>query len=124
MNIVRRSADIVNNQGQDIIEYSLHTKGDNVKYLDCLVVPCGCETSAIGADAGAVDSSSMSTKLLHELYANGNFLPELDHPVDRACYQKVGMRCYGYKRELVLVHQRFRVARGDWQGVDIELLVR
>lgn len=101
------------------------TEGDDVKQLDRIVGRAGRrEASPVGADGNIDDLADVGAKLLDELDAVHDLLPELDHAVDGARDEEVGRGRHGHERDLLLVHQRLGVSARGGQVRDVELLVR
>lgn len=98
------------------------TKCNDIKDLHCLVCACCRKTATIGADACAPDLVWVGTEFLHELNAVRHFLPKLDKPIHRAGDDKIRKGCHRHKGQLILVHQRLGVFRGERERIDESLL--
>lgn len=100
-----------------------HTKSNDIKDFDGLVDSRRRKTTAVLTDAHALDFTVVCSKLLHRFDAHSNFLPELDHSINRAGEEEFGERGHGDKRQLLFVHQRLGIARRRRQGGDVKLLI-
>ena len=100
------------------------TKCENIEDFDRLVRSSGGEAASVLADTNTLDLSIMCLELLHRLYPHGDFLPELDDPVYRACDEEIRKWSDGDKGKLVIVHQGLGVARRGREGGDIKLFVK
>ena len=100
------------------------TKCEDIKDFDRLVRSSGGEAASVLADTNTLDLSIMCLELLHRLYPHGDFLPELDDPIYRACNEEIREWSNGDKGKLVVVHQGLGVARRGRESGDIKLLVK
>ena len=100
------------------------TKCKDIKDFDCLVRSSRGEAASVLADTDTLDLSVMCLELLYRLYSHGDFLPELDDPIYRACNEEICKRSNGDKGKLVIVHQGLGVAGRGREGGDIKLFVR
>ena len=100
------------------------TKCKDIKDFDRLVRSSGGEAASVLADTDTFDLSIMCFEFLHRLYPHGDFLPELDDPVYRACDEEIRKWSNGDKGKLIIVHQGLGVARRGREGGDIKLFVK
>ena len=100
------------------------TKGEDIEDFDRLVRSSGGEAASVLADTDTLDLSIMCLELLHGLYPHGDFLPELDDPIYRACNEEICKWSNGDKGKLVIVHQGLGVARRGREGGEIKLFVK
>ena len=99
------------------------TKCEDIEDFDRLIRSSCGEAASVLADSDTLDLSVVCLELLHRLYSHGDFLPEFDDPINRACNEEIREWSNGDKGKLVIVHQGLGVAHRGRESGDIKLLM-
>ena len=98
-------------------------EGDDIEDFDRLVGPRRRKAPPIVTDTDAPNLATVGPEFLDGLDAHRGFLPELDDAITRARDEEIRAGRHGHEGELLLVHQRFGIARARWQCGHVQLFV-
>ena len=86
-------------------QHGQEIEGDDVKDFDRLVGACSGKATAVGAHVDRLDFAIVRPELLDKLYTAKVLLPKLDHAVDGARYEEVGVGRQSGKAQLLAMHE-------------------